>query len=120
MHEWAMDHVAKRVKAEGNAATPDGFLRTEKKPMTSDFTLGFNLQSFAAQLQTFCPTFMRVLRAFCITSRQKRKMSVENSQRKINVCHHFPECLPKSVILSQTLDDHQYWSDPTCGTQPEE
>lgn len=114
MYEWASAYITKRIRTEGNAATRNGFLRTEKTSVTSAFALGFDIHTLSLQLRRLCPTFMSILDAFCITTRQKREMSTEGLQRKVNVSYNF-DILISDTSAHHHKDDHKYRLDsPFC------
>ncbi|TFY59897.1 hypothetical protein EVJ58_g5477 [Rhodofomes roseus] len=84
VQEWAVEHISSLLAREGVAASKDGFLRTEKRPVDETFALDFELGRLSEKLEEQCPITMQILSALSTSSRQRRRNTFSWRRRRQN------------------------------------
>ncbi|KAI0719033.1 hypothetical protein C8Q72DRAFT_878316 [Fomitopsis betulina] len=70
IQEWALCLVSHLIDCEACAATQDGFLRTQKRPIDESFALHFSIEAINAELTEHCLSMLQLLDAFSCTAKQ--------------------------------------------------
>lgn len=87
IQEWALCLVSHLIDCEACAATQDGFLRTQKRPIDESFALHFSIETINAELTEHCLSMLQLLDAFSCTAKQHQMDTKGWQTHRLNVSY---------------------------------
>ncbi|KAH9842929.1 uncharacterized protein C8Q71DRAFT_698962, partial [Rhodofomes roseus] len=81
VHSWVMDYIKTSIAREASKATHDGVLQSRKKVVNESFVLDFSLTQIYHRLAELCPVMTELLKAFTMTTRQKKTLTRDSAER---------------------------------------